>query len=77
MLVPNKAMSFKESVIGKVPIILNLIKDEDLSIHELFIKTQGHFEAIDEFIYSLDVLYLLNSIEVDFNKGVVKYVNRD
>ncbi|WP_342745626.1 hypothetical protein [Virgibacillus proomii] len=32
---------------------------------------------MDEFIYSLDVLYLLDVIEVDFVRGVVLFVNKD
>lgn len=77
MIVPNKVISFSESIIGKMLFILKQVSKEDLTIEQLYISTQDYFEEIDEFIYSLDVLYLLDAIQVDFNKGVVKYVKRD
>lgn len=77
MIVPNKVISFSESIIGKMPIILEYLSKRDMSVKELFSTTQGYFEEIDEFIYSLDVLFLLNAIKVDFDKGVVTYVRKD
>nr|WP_278430424.1 ABC-three component system middle component 7 [Brevibacillus laterosporus] len=77
MIVPNKVISFKESVVGKMLVILQVLSEEELSIEQLYTRTHQHFEEIDEYIYSLDVLYLLDAIQVDFNKGVVKYVKRN
>jgi hypothetical protein len=77
MIVPNKVTSFNESIIGKMTCILTILKEKDISIVELYRRTQQYFEEIDEFILSLDVLYILYTIEVDFDKGVVKYVKRD
>ncbi|PGV52479.1 ABC-three component system middle component 7 [Bacillus sp. AFS037270] len=77
MLVPNKVISFSESIIGKMTIILDYIIKEEMPLKELYFSTQDHFGEIDEFIYSLDVLFLLDTIKVDFDKGVVTYVNRD
>lgn len=77
MIVPNKVISFSESVIGKMPIILEYLSKQDMTVKELFFTTQDYFEEIDEFIYSLDVLFLLNAIKVDFDKGVVTYVRKD
>lgn len=77
MIVPNKVISFSESIIGKMPIILEYLSKQDMTVKELFFTTQDYFEEIDEFIYSLDVLFLLNAIKVDFDKGVVTYVRKD
>ncbi|MCS1380774.1 hypothetical protein NXZ75_01100 [Lysinibacillus sphaericus] len=77
MLVPNKVMRFNESVMGKLAILLKELKKKDLTIIELYLKTQQEFEELDEFIISLDVLYILDSIEIDFGKGVVRYVERN
>ena len=77
MIVPNKVVSFNESIIGKMPIILECLLKKDMTIKELFFTTQDSFEEIDEFIYSLDVLFLLDAIKVDFDKGVVTYVRKD
>ncbi|KAA6474135.1 MULTISPECIES: ABC-three component system middle component 7 [Bacillus] len=76
MIVPNKIISFNESIIGKMIFILEQITEQkNLTIEELFIKTRDHFEEIDEFVFSLDVLYLLDAIEVDFTKGEANYVS--
>ncbi|WP_273850062.1 ABC-three component system middle component 7 [Guptibacillus spartinae] len=77
MIVPNKVIRFSDSIIGKMPIILEYISTKEMTIKELYFSTQNHFEEIDEFIYSIDVLYLLDAIRVDFDKGVVKYVSKD
>ncbi|WP_282035201.1 ABC-three component system middle component 7 [Metabacillus indicus] len=77
MIVPNKVIRFSESIIGKMTIILELISKQEMTIKELFFTTQDYFEEIDEFIYSLDVLFLLDAINVDFAKGVVTYVRKD
>jgi len=75
MIVPNKVITLDESIIGKMVILLEKLKGENFSINELFFETQEHFEEIDEFIYSLDVLFLLDKIQVDFSRGAVIYVS--
>ena len=77
MIVPNKVISYSESIIGKMLYVLERISEKEVTIEHLYLSTQDYFEEVDEFIYSLDVLYLLDAIQVDFNKGVVKYVKRD
>lgn len=76
MIVPNKVISFSESIIGKMPIIIKCLSKEEMTLKELFFTTQDYFE-IDEFIYALDVLFLLDAIKVDMDKGVIIYVNKD
>lgn len=77
MLTPNKVNRFSESIIGKMTFILTEISKQEMTINELYLTTQHYFEEIDEFIYSIDVLYLLDTIHMDFDKGVIKYVNRN
>ncbi|MGP4068375.1 ABC-three component system middle component 7 [Halobacillus sp. B29] len=77
MLVPNKVIRYDESIISKMTVILENLTHHEESIKELFFNTQSHFDEIDEFIYSLDVLFLLDAITVDFNKGVVSHVNQN
>ncbi|CAM3061226.1 ABC-three component system middle component 7 [Paenibacillus sediminis] len=74
MLTPNKIIRFNESIIGKIVFILKELNSEGISIQSLFHQTDNYFDEIEDFLYSLDVLYLLDSIEVDFEKGVIKYV---
>lgn len=77
MIVPNKVISFSESIIGKMLYILQHVSSKEMTIQQLYLKTQDQFEEIDELIYSLDVLFLLNAIQVDLNEGVVKYAKRN
>lgn len=77
MIYPNKNIRFEESIIYKMIGILELNNDFEVNIHELFTKTRKHFKNADEFILSLDVLYVLNMIEVDFTNETVKYVKRN
>lgn len=77
MLVPNKVIRFNESILGKMTFILEELSKGQMTIEELYSSTHDYFEEVDEFIISLDVLYLLDSIVIDFEKGVVTYVKRD
>lgn len=77
MIYPNKHIRFEESIIFKMISILEGGNDNEVNIHELFELTKKKFTNADEFIYSLDVLYVLDMIEVDFSNEIVKYVKRN
>lgn len=53
--------------------ILELMDKKNISIHELYNKTKSNFNNIDEFIISLDVLYVLDMIKVDFENEIISY----
>ena len=70
MITPNKTIPFKESVIFKMLSILN--EDfEEISLIDLYKKTKRKFLWIDEFIYSVDVLYVLGKVELDLELGKI------
>ncbi|PSU68279.1 hypothetical protein C9J22_17535 [Photobacterium phosphoreum] len=71
MITPNKATPLKESIIFKTTYVLD-VEFESINIEELYKKTKNKFETINEFIYSLDVLYILNKIEIDFDTGFIR-----
>lgn len=73
MIVPSKFIPFSQSILGKLH-HLNLHLGE-IAIGELYDIVHTHFDDVSEFIYALDVLFLLHKIEVDYEKGTVKYVN--
>jgi hypothetical protein len=73
MIVPSKFIPFSQSILGKLH-HLNLHLGE-IAIGELYDIVHAHFDDVSEFIYALDVLFLLHKIEVDYEKGTVKYVN--
>lgn len=75
MIVPNKIISFQESVINKMLIILEqLRRNDNYKVADLFLEHGHKFEGIEEFIYSLDVLFLLDVIDLDTDSGVIRYV---
>lgn len=75
MIFPNKFIKYEESILNKMFHIVKICEqDKNIPIHVLYKKTESKFSAADEFLYSLDVLYILNVIEVDFVNNIVTYV---
>ncbi len=74
MITPNKFISFDQSVLSKLETILNVGSDE-IEIGRLYDITSKKFDGVDQFIYAIDILYVLGRIEVDFSTRTVKYVN--
>lgn len=74
MITPNKFVPFDNSIISKIHILLTLNISE-IEISELYKKVSHNFNGIDEFIYTLDVLYILNRIEIDFHNRIIFYVS--
>ncbi|WP_394799574.1 ABC-three component system middle component 7 [Flavobacterium algicola] len=77
MIYPNKHIQFEESIIYKMIFLLEAQEYSEISITELFTNTISKFQNADEFIYSLDVLYILDEIEIDFENEIIKYVKRN
>lgn len=65
MKFPNKVINYNESIISKFPNILLLLKDKRYTIISLYEKTKNYFEDINEFIETLDCLFVLNKIKID------------
>ena len=77
MIYPNKHIRIQDSIIYKMVSILEVQNDSEINIHELYAKVKNKFSNTDEFILSLDVLYVLDMIEVDSNTETIKYANRN
>jgi len=71
MITPNKAISFKNSITFKMLCILDE-EFEEISIVELYGKTKKKFAGVEEFIYSVDVLYILRKIDLNMELGKIK-----
>ncbi|MFI3330087.1 MAG: ABC-three component system middle component 7 [bacterium] len=74
MRLPNKVISFNESVLAILPIILENLEDQDLTVIDLYSKVSKKISSSD-FIDALTILKYLKKIEL--NKGVISYVKRD
>lgn len=77
MIFPNKITPFQNSIISKVVYILDELSIESLEILVLYNKVSKHFEDLDQFILTLDVLFLLEKIEFDEKWEVLKRVKND
>lgn len=70
MIVPNKATPLRESILFKMLAILE--EDfEAIGLLELYDEVSHLFEGIDEFVFSLDVLFILEKIKVN-EKGILE-----
>lgn len=74
MLGPSKFVPLDKSSLGQAAVLLANLS-HDVSLSELFIETHEYFEDIVQFIYALDVLFVLGKIKVDFQTGIVSHVN--
>lgn len=73
MICPNKSISYEESIVGKIVHILKLSQYKRIPVIDLYEKCSLTFDDINEFIYALDVLFVLDSISFDVDKGVIVY----
>lgn len=73
MITPNKFISFDQSVLAKLPAML--VDEKTINIHDLYTEVSNAFENVDEFMYALDVLYILNKVNVDFDLKTVTYAD--
>ena len=64
MKLPNKITSYKESILGKFYPVLNLLKQKDLRLYELYNNVRGDFATLGEFLEALDCLFALGKIEL-------------
>lgn len=72
MKFPSKVTSYKESSLALFPVILKYLEKKDMTPAELYKKTKGKIQGIQEFLEILDCLYALNKIELE--RGVLHYV---
>jgi hypothetical protein len=73
MITPSKFISFEQSILSRLPILC--IDAKSVSIRDLYALMGEHFATVDEFLYALDVLYILEKINIDFESETVEYVN--
>jgi hypothetical protein len=74
MLLPNKIISYKESILARFPVLLKEIKPEDISVMDLFKKVKSEFDSIADYLEVLDCLFALKKIELTEQTEVLHYV---
>ncbi|MBR7369182.1 hypothetical protein LVT82_09550 [Klebsiella variicola subsp. variicola] len=71
MIVPNKSIPLKDSIIFKMLAVLE--EDFDvIDLIDLYDKVSVSFSNLDEFLYSLDVLFILGKVELIEGKRIKK-----
>ena len=74
MKLPNKVITYKESLLSKFPIILSIVKEQEIAVDLLYRKVKSKVDDIGEFMEIMDCLFALGKIELDVKKGVIRYV---
>ncbi|EOD9036368.1 ABC-three component system middle component 7 [Enterobacter hormaechei] len=70
MITPSKSISIQDSILYKMTIILETEFNE-IKITDLYEKTLSNFSSLDEFVYSLDFLLILEKIILNPANGTV------
>lgn len=74
MITPNKVVPLAKSALGLAGVLLEEVTNLE-SVSELQVRTSKHFESIDQFIYAVDVLFVLGRVRVDFETGRISIVD--
>lgn len=76
MIVPNKFLKLEETPLGKIKFIIK-VKPQggEISLSDLFQKVSKKFDSIDEFIYALDILFLVKKLNWSPERRVIIYVD--
>jgi hypothetical protein len=74
MKVPNKIISYKNSILSKFPFVLDKLQNGEYEICSLYNVVKDDMEDIAEFIDILDSLFALGKIRYNDNKRSVYYV---
>jgi hypothetical protein len=69
---PNKVISISESIIWKLPDILEILEKQSCSVEELWEQVSTRIEDVDLFIICLDILFVLNEINFDEKYAEIK-----
>ena len=69
ILFPNKLITYNESVISKIPMILEIIERGPIGIKDLYHRVAPKLTGVNEYMDVLDCLYALNKSNSMKNRG--------
>ncbi len=72
MITPNKVVPLSASVLGLLTHVLKA-GPAPIQLADLFQQVGDKFESIDQFLLTLDVLFLLDRLTVDFSSERILY----
>lgn len=65
MQLPNKLYSYKNSTLALVPIVLEKIQKQPMSVYELFDKVKQFLNEATDFLPVMDCLYALQAADIN------------
>ena len=72
MILPNKYLLLKDSLIGISPLILDIIEKKEMGVEEVWDKFKKKYNSkvpiYNKFLYTLDFMYITGMINFD-SKG--------
>ena len=74
MITPNKAITLDQSTMSRLAVILRVGSDP-IDVVSLFHSVDSQFESIDQFLVTLDTLFVLGKVQVDFRTRILSYVD--
>lgn len=77
MRLPSKVTPYRKSTLSKFPVVLSVLREQDMSPIDLFVKVKGRGIDMADFVEILDCLYMLEKIELYPEKEVLHNVERD
>ena len=77
MILPSKLFSYNQSILPKAVLVAKTLKDGDQGVSELFENLQDQFSGVDEFMDAVDCLYAIRRVELDSERRILRYVERN
>lgn len=71
MLFPNKLFTYRESIISKFPLALQLLQESPMAVVDLYKALNKQLSGVSEFMDLMDCLFALNKIEFDEEEEVL------
>lgn len=70
MITPNKFTSFDQSLLSKLPYILEALTVA-IRLTDLYKEVEINFEDVSEFTACIDILYVLDRIDLNRDSGEI------
>ena len=77
MRLPNKVISYSNSIVSRFPDILEALMHRDMSPKDLFELTTSGKKNMGDFLSALDCLFALGKIELIEEGNVLRYADRN
>ena len=77
MRLPSKVTPHKKSVLSKLPTVIKMLQEGNISPGDLYQKIKRSGVDMAEFIEILDTLFLLGKVDFTANKEMICYVEEN